>query len=97
VSAAPDRTRALATALTSLSPIAVLAGVAFMAILIARRFGTTAQTDGFSIANAINGVLVLLAQRLQTTTVTTFVTQRSDARLFERQLGALVLMCSARP
>ena len=29
------------------------AGVAFMGILIARRFGTTAQTDGFFIANAI--------------------------------------------
>jgi hypothetical protein len=92
VSAAPDRTRALATALTSLSQIAVLAGVAFMGILIARRFGTTAQTDGFFIANAINGVLLLVAQSLRMTTVASFVKQGDDDRLFERQLGALVIM-----
>lgn len=92
MSAAPDRTRALATALTSLSNIAVLAGVAFMGVFIARRFGTTAETDGFFIANAINGVLILVAQSLRTTTVASFVTQRDDPRLFERQLGALVVM-----
>jgi hypothetical protein len=92
VSAAPDRTRALATALTSLSQIAVLAGVAFMGILIARRFGTTAQTDGFFIANAINGVLLLVAQTLRTTTVAGFVTQRADDRLFDRQLGAIAVI-----
>jgi hypothetical protein len=92
VSAAPDRTRALATALTSLSQIAVLAGVAFMGVLIARRYGTTAETDGFFIANAVNGVLLLVAQSLRTTTVASFVTERTDRRLFERQLGALVVM-----
>lgn len=92
MSVAPDRTRALATALTSLSQVAVLAGVALMGVLMARRFGTTAETDGFFIANAINGVLLLVAQSLRTTTVATFVNQRSDARLFERQLGALVVM-----
>jgi hypothetical protein len=92
VSAAPDRTRALATALTSLSQVAVLAGVALMGILIARRFGTTAQTDGFFIANAINGVLLLLAQSLRTTTVAGFVAERSDDRAFDRQLGAVTLI-----
>ncbi len=63
------RNRAADTAVTAVGGIAVLLGAALMGVLIARRFGASASTDGFFVANALYGVFVILAQSLRMTAV----------------------------
>ena len=55
--------------MTAVGGIAVLLGAALMGVLIARRFGASASTDGFFVANALYGVFVILAQSLRMTAV----------------------------
>jgi peptidoglycan biosynthesis protein MviN/MurJ (putative lipid II flippase) len=64
-----SRTRAADTAVTAIGGIAVLFGAALMGVLIARRFGASARTDGFFVANALYGVFLILAQSLRMTAV----------------------------
>lgn len=84
----PARSRALDTALTSVSQLAVLAGAAALGVLIASRFGATAATDGFFAANSIYGMVLFVAQSLRTTAVARLVGDRTMER-FSSALGAI--------
>lgn len=89
VSAAPaTRSRALDTALTSVSQLAVLAGAALLGVLIAARFGATARTDGFFAANSLYGMVLFVAQSVRTTAVARLVGERTVER-FACSLGAM--------
>ena len=85
------RNRAADTALTALGGVAVLLGAALMGILIARRFGASASTDGFFVANALYGVFLILAQSLRMTAVPRLIDGDTGAR-FHMELRGIALV-----
>jgi peptidoglycan biosynthesis protein MviN/MurJ (putative lipid II flippase) len=89
VSAAPTRSRGMDTVLTAIAQVAVLLGAALMGVLIARRFGSTAKTDGFFAANAVYGVSLFVAQSLRTTTAAPLVEGGPGFERFRDHLGGV--------
>ena len=85
---AVSRTRAADTAVTAVGGIAVLLGAALMGVLIARRFGASAETDGFFVANALYGVFLILAQSLRMTAVPRLI----DRGGFRTELRGIALV-----
>ena len=85
------RRRAADTAFTAVGGVAVLFGAALMGILIARRFGATASTDGFFVANALYGVFIILGQSLRMTIVPRLVDGDTEVR-FRTELRGLALV-----
>jgi peptidoglycan biosynthesis protein MviN/MurJ (putative lipid II flippase) len=85
------RNRAADTAFTAVGGIAVLLGAAFMGVLIARRFGASASTDGFFVATALYGVFLILAQSLRMTTVPRLIDGDTGAR-FNTELRGIALV-----
>jgi O-antigen/teichoic acid export membrane protein len=86
------RSRAVDTLLTSVAQVAVLIGAALLGLLIAGRFGTSAQTDGFFTANAIYGLSLFVAQSLRTTTVARLVEGGPGFGALREHLGAVVVV-----
>jgi peptidoglycan biosynthesis protein MviN/MurJ (putative lipid II flippase) len=64
----------------------------FLAILIASRFGSTAETDGFFAAYGIYGVVVLLAQSTRLTLVPRLLGGTSRFERFDNFLGTAVVI-----
>jgi O-antigen/teichoic acid export membrane protein len=85
------RNRAADTAVTAVGGVAVLFGAALMGVLIARRFGASARTDGFFVANAFYGVFLILAQSLRMTAVPRLVNGNTGVR-FHTELRGLALI-----
>jgi peptidoglycan biosynthesis protein MviN/MurJ (putative lipid II flippase) len=85
------RNRAADTALTAVGGVAVLLGAALMGVFIARRFGASASTDGFFVANALYGVFIILAQSLRMTAVPRLVEGDTRAR-FHTELRGIALV-----
>jgi peptidoglycan biosynthesis protein MviN/MurJ (putative lipid II flippase) len=78
------------TVLTAVAQVAVLLGAALMGVLIARKFGSTAETDGFFTANAVYGVSLFVAQSLRTTTAAPLVEGGPGFARFREYLGGVV-------
>ena len=89
---ASARGRAIATAVTASAQIAVLLAAAVLGVLIGRRFGSTAATDGFFTANAIYGVVLFVGQSLRTTTVARMIEGEPRMDRFRAQLDAVALL-----
>ncbi len=85
------RNRAADTALTAVGGVAVLLGAALMGVLIGRRFGASASTDGFFVANALYGVFIILAQSLRMTAVPRLIDGDTGAR-FHTELRGIALV-----
>lgn len=90
MSAASTRSRGANTILIAVAQVAVLLGAALMGVLIARRFGSTAETDGFFTANAVYGVSLFVAQSLRTTTAAPLVEGGPGFERFREHLGGVV-------
>ena len=71
--------------------VAVLLGAALMGVLIGRRFGASASTDGFFVANALYGVFIILAQSLRMTVVPRLVDGDTGVR-FHTELRGIALV-----
>ena len=89
---ASARGRAIATAVTAAAQVAVLLAAAVLGVLIGRRFGSTAETDGFFTANAIYGVVLFVGQSLRTTTVARMIDGEPSMDRFRSQLDAVALL-----
>jgi peptidoglycan biosynthesis protein MviN/MurJ (putative lipid II flippase) len=85
------RNRAADTAVTAVGGVAVLLGAALMGVLIARRFGASASTDGFFVANALYGVFLILAHSLRMTAVPRLIGGDTGAR-FRTELRGIALV-----
>src|SRR4051794_41075216 len=90
--ARPPRRVAVAAALTSVAQAVAMAIGGLLAILIAARFGTSAQTDGFFAAYGVYGLIVLVAQSSRLTLVSRMVGGQTRFGGFDAYLGAAVLM-----
>ena len=85
------RNRAADTVFTAVGGVAVLFGAALVGILIARRFGASASTDGFFVAHALYAVFLILAQSLRMTTVPRLIDGDIGAR-FNTELRGIALV-----
>lgn len=90
-----SRSRGLDTVLTAFAQIATMLGAALIGVLIGRRFGSTAETDGFFAANSIYGVSLFVAQSLRTTTAAPLVDSAPGFARFGRYLGGVVWVIAA--
>ncbi len=79
-------------AITSVAQIGTMAAGGLLAILIGRRFGTNAQTDGLFLAYSVYGVLLMVAQSLRLTMVPRLARADGAARSFADGLGALAVI-----
>jgi peptidoglycan biosynthesis protein MviN/MurJ (putative lipid II flippase) len=91
---AEPRSRGIDTLLTAVAQVTVLLGAALLGVLIARRFGSTAATDGFFAANAVYGLTLFVAQSLRTTTAAALVGDDGFGRL-RAHLGGVVWLFGA--
>lgn len=90
MAASTTRSRGMDTLLTAVAQVAVLLGAALLGVLIARKFGSTAETDGFFTANAVFGVSLFVAQSLRTTTAAPLVEGGPGFKRFGEYLGGVV-------
>ncbi len=93
--AAAPRSRGIDTVLTAVAQVTVLLGAALLGVLIARRFGSTAETDGFFAANAVYGVTLFVAQSLRTTTAGSLVGDDGGFGRLRTYLGGVVWLFGA--
>lgn len=82
-------------AVTSIAQIGTMAAGGLLAIIIGRRFGTTAETDGLFLAYSVYGVLLMVAQSLRLTMVPRLAQADGAARSFADGLGALAVIALA--
>ena len=87
---APERRVAASAAITSVATAATMLSGGIFALLIAARFGSTAETDGFFAAYGVYTVVVLVAQSTRTTIVGRLVQARfSGFDAFVAGIGVL--------
>jgi len=81
-------------AITSIAQLGTMAFGGLLALLIARRFGTSAETDGMFAAYSVYGVFLMVAQSLRLTMVPRLARTEGAAASFVDGLGALAVIAT---
>lgn len=82
-------------ALTGLSQSAIMVAGGVLAVLVAAKFGGSAETDGFFAAYGVYSIIVLFAQACRTSVVAIIVASPNHYRAFDRLLGSAALVFAA--
>jgi peptidoglycan biosynthesis protein MviN/MurJ (putative lipid II flippase) len=81
-------------AITSIAQLGTMAFGGLLALLIARRFGTSSETDAMFAAYSVYGVFLMVAQSLRLTMVPRLARAEGAAASFVDGLGALAVIAA---